>query len=160
MGERPTLTTTSGMPVAENQNSITAGPRGPVLMQDFHLLEKPIKAAALAGDPLSFEVQRNEVYPADGEEARRIANERMSLQSSLETLIAEMTPTALEIRTIPTADGQVLDGYTELQHGMARWNKLAPGAKLCYRDGRVEEIVSLRPRAENDTLADADSIIT
>ena len=40
MAKRPTLTTISGMPVADNQNSITAGPRGPVLMQDFHLLEK------------------------------------------------------------------------------------------------------------------------
>src|SRR5258705_3343625 len=28
------------MPVADNQNSITAGPRGPVLMQDFLLFEK------------------------------------------------------------------------------------------------------------------------
>ncbi len=35
-----TLTTASGYPVSDNQNSITAGPRGPVLMQDFHLLEK------------------------------------------------------------------------------------------------------------------------
>ena len=34
------LTTSSGAPVADNQNSITAGPLGPVLMQDFHLLEK------------------------------------------------------------------------------------------------------------------------
>lgn len=40
MAKRPTLTSTSGMPLADNQNSITAGPRGPVLMQDFHLLEK------------------------------------------------------------------------------------------------------------------------
>src|SRR5262249_6124455 len=40
MAQRPTLTTASGMPVADNQNSITAGPPGPVLMQDFHLLEK------------------------------------------------------------------------------------------------------------------------
>ena len=40
MAKRPTLTTGSGMPVADNQNSITAGRRGPVLMQDFHLLEK------------------------------------------------------------------------------------------------------------------------
>jgi hypothetical protein len=29
MAKRPTLTTDSGMPVADNQNSITAGPRGP-----------------------------------------------------------------------------------------------------------------------------------
>jgi catalase len=36
----PTLTTASGAPVADNQNSQTAGPRGPVLLQDFWLLEK------------------------------------------------------------------------------------------------------------------------
>src|SRR5277367_4860130 len=40
MSKRPTLTTSSGIPVSDNQNSITAGPHGPVLMQDFHLLEK------------------------------------------------------------------------------------------------------------------------
>jgi catalase len=34
------LTTTGGAPVADNQNSITAGPRGPVLLQDYHLIEK------------------------------------------------------------------------------------------------------------------------
>src|ERR1700726_160201 len=40
MAKRPTLTTAGGNPVGDNQNSITAGARGPVLMQDFHLLEK------------------------------------------------------------------------------------------------------------------------
>jgi catalase len=35
-----TLTTESGAPVADNQNSQTAGPGGPVLIQDQHLLEK------------------------------------------------------------------------------------------------------------------------
>ncbi|WNO59411.1 catalase [Rheinheimera sp. MMS21-TC3] len=34
------LTTTNGCPVADNQNSMTAGPRGPLLMQDFWFLEK------------------------------------------------------------------------------------------------------------------------
>src|SRR5271169_4152127 len=34
------MTTSAGNPVADNQNSITAGPRGPVLMQDYQLLEK------------------------------------------------------------------------------------------------------------------------
>src|SRR6202451_2361710 len=38
--ESPVLTTTAGAPVADNQNSITAGPRGPLLMQDYQLLEK------------------------------------------------------------------------------------------------------------------------
>ena len=37
---RPTLTTTAGNPIADNQNSLTAGERGPVLMQDYQLLEK------------------------------------------------------------------------------------------------------------------------
>ena len=41
MAAKPqTLTTTGGNPVADNQNSITAGPRGPLLMQDYQLLEK------------------------------------------------------------------------------------------------------------------------
>lgn len=40
MEKKPVLTTASGIPVADNQNSITAGARGPVLLQDFHLIEK------------------------------------------------------------------------------------------------------------------------
>jgi catalase len=40
MPKRPTLTTTAGNPIADNQNSVTAGPRGPLLMQDYQLLEK------------------------------------------------------------------------------------------------------------------------
>ncbi|KYG63460.1 catalase [Bdellovibrio bacteriovorus] len=35
-----TLTTSAGIPVSENQHSVTAGERGPVLIQDFHLIEK------------------------------------------------------------------------------------------------------------------------
>ena len=38
--QAPRLTTASGIPVADNQNSISAGPRGPLLLQDFHLIEK------------------------------------------------------------------------------------------------------------------------
>ncbi|MCZ7525843.1 MAG: catalase [Acidimicrobiia bacterium] len=40
MPDRPMLTTESGAPVADNQNSQTAGPSGPVLLQDQHLIEK------------------------------------------------------------------------------------------------------------------------
>ncbi len=40
MQDNDDLTTAAGIPVADNQNSLTAGPRGPVLMQDFHLIEK------------------------------------------------------------------------------------------------------------------------
>jgi catalase len=35
-----TLTTAAGRPIADNQNSETAGPRGPVTLQDFWLIEK------------------------------------------------------------------------------------------------------------------------
>jgi catalase len=38
--EKNTLTTAFGIPVGDDQNSFTAGKRGPVLMQDAHLLEK------------------------------------------------------------------------------------------------------------------------
>ena len=38
--KRPTLTTTAGNPVGDAQNSLTAGPRGPVLLQDYQLIEK------------------------------------------------------------------------------------------------------------------------
>jgi catalase len=34
------LTTASGIPYAENENSMTVGPRGPILLQDFILHEK------------------------------------------------------------------------------------------------------------------------
>ncbi|ALG72459.1 catalase [Azospirillum thiophilum] len=34
------LTTSFGQPVPDNQNSLSAGPRGPLLLQDFHLIEK------------------------------------------------------------------------------------------------------------------------
>ncbi len=34
------LTTSAGAPIADNQNSLTAGARGPLLMQDYQLLEK------------------------------------------------------------------------------------------------------------------------
>src|SRR5207244_9965018 len=40
MADKPTLTTSAGAPIADNQNSMTAGPRGPVLLQDYQLLEK------------------------------------------------------------------------------------------------------------------------
>jgi catalase len=40
MSQSNTLTTASGIPVADNQNSRSAGPRGPLLLDDFHLVEK------------------------------------------------------------------------------------------------------------------------
>ena len=38
--DKKRLTTTAGNPVGDNQNSLSAGPRGPLLLQDVHLVEK------------------------------------------------------------------------------------------------------------------------
>ena len=38
--KRERLTTSAGAPVADNQNALTAGPRGPLLVQDYQLIEK------------------------------------------------------------------------------------------------------------------------
>ncbi|HEX4767267.1 MAG TPA: catalase [Lichenihabitans sp.] len=40
MNDKPTLTTTAGAPWPDNQNSASAGPRGPLLLQDYQLIEK------------------------------------------------------------------------------------------------------------------------
>ncbi len=40
MSSNKKLTTASGSPIADNQNSLTAGPRGPLLVQDWQLFEK------------------------------------------------------------------------------------------------------------------------
>ena len=40
MTKRPTLTTSAGAPLGDNQNTITAGPHGPVLLEDYQLIEK------------------------------------------------------------------------------------------------------------------------
>src|SRR5882757_7017195 len=40
VAEKPILTTESGAPVADNQDSQTAGPAGPVVLQDQYLIEK------------------------------------------------------------------------------------------------------------------------
>lgn len=40
MSDKPILTTSAGAPISDNQNSLSAGPRGPLLMQDYQLIEK------------------------------------------------------------------------------------------------------------------------
>jgi len=40
MDERKRMTTAAGIPIADDENTLTAGERGPVLIQDFHMLEK------------------------------------------------------------------------------------------------------------------------
>jgi catalase len=37
---KKTLIINQGVPVADNQNTLTAGQRGPALLQDIHLIEK------------------------------------------------------------------------------------------------------------------------
>src|SRR5438445_13190418 len=40
MSNAKTMTTAAGAPIPENQHSQSAGPRGPLLLQDMHLIEK------------------------------------------------------------------------------------------------------------------------
>lgn len=40
MANRDQLTTSSGAPIGDNQNSLSVGPRGPLLLEDFHLIER------------------------------------------------------------------------------------------------------------------------
>ena len=40
MTELRTMTTSAGNPIGDNQNSLSAGERGPLLMQDYQLIEK------------------------------------------------------------------------------------------------------------------------
>ncbi len=41
MADKPkTLTSAAGIPVGDNQNALTAGERGPLLIQDWQLFEK------------------------------------------------------------------------------------------------------------------------
>jgi catalase len=40
MTDKPVLTTTAGAPIVDNQNSLSAGARGPLLLQDYQLIEK------------------------------------------------------------------------------------------------------------------------
>ena len=40
MDDKKNLTTAAGVPVVDNQNAMTAGPRGPMLLQDIWFLEK------------------------------------------------------------------------------------------------------------------------
>ena len=52
MADEPkTQTTEAGIPVGDNQNSLSAGPRGPLLTQDWQLFEKhaPFQPPAHSG---------------------------------------------------------------------------------------------------------------
>lgn len=38
--QKNTITNSNGAPLDDNQNSMTAGPQGPIVLSDFHLLDK------------------------------------------------------------------------------------------------------------------------
>lgn len=40
MTSQKTMTTSAGAPISDNQNSLSAGPRGPLMLQDYQLIEK------------------------------------------------------------------------------------------------------------------------
>ncbi|WP_260447512.1 catalase, partial [Nostoc sp. UCD120] len=42
MTENNDLTTSFGIPISDNQNSVTDGSNGSILLQDFYLIEKKV----------------------------------------------------------------------------------------------------------------------
>lgn len=38
--QKNTITNSNGAPIDDNQNSMTAGPQGPIVLSDFHLIDK------------------------------------------------------------------------------------------------------------------------
>ena len=54
MADRPRLTTSAGAPVADNQNAKTVGRHGPVLLEDYQLIEKLAHRTASASPSASF----------------------------------------------------------------------------------------------------------
>jgi len=59
-GDEPVtpMTTAFGAPVVDNQNSKTAGPRGPLLMEDVWLLLGDVQGSARQPYEVSIEVKR------------------------------------------------------------------------------------------------------
>ena len=51
MSDKKKLTLTNGAPVGENQNVLTAGPRGPMLLQDLWFLEKLAHTSIVRSSP-------------------------------------------------------------------------------------------------------------
>ncbi len=73
MGERVTLRTTAGAAIADNQNAIIAGPHGPVLLQDYQLLEKLAHECDLRGFALKFYTEEGNSIVFDGDAPLDIA---------------------------------------------------------------------------------------
>jgi len=55
------LTTAAGIPVSDNQNSLTAGQRGPTLMQDHVLLDK-LRISIVSVSPKELFTQKPQVH--------------------------------------------------------------------------------------------------
>jgi hypothetical protein len=54
MSENKRMTTDAGRPVGDNQNSLTVGPRGPVVFEDFYCSRKWRTSIANAFPSASF----------------------------------------------------------------------------------------------------------
>lgn len=64
------LTTNQGAPVTDNQNSLTVGERGPVVLQDVHLVEK--LATSTESESLSASYMRKVRVPMASSRCTRV----------------------------------------------------------------------------------------
>ena len=70
--DKKTLTTSFGMPVDSDQDTMTVGPRGPVLLQDVHLIEKLAHFSTASAYPSGWYTQRGPAQ-ADISRLRRMS---------------------------------------------------------------------------------------
>lgn len=87
----PVMATTAGAPVADKQNTLTAGPRGPVMLQDWQLIEKlahqnreriPERVVHAKGWG-AFKTQQGHKFLTNAESATVIGKSRESYQEDL-----------------------------------------------------------------------------
>lgn len=87
MSDKPPFTTSPGIPVGDNQGALTAGPRGPLLVQDWQPFEKH---AHLNRERIPERAVHAKGSGAYGTYVRNLAEERETLEARLRWLECEI----------------------------------------------------------------------
>jgi len=94
------MTTTAGNPIGDNQNSLSAGSRGPLLMQDYQLIEK---LAHQNRERIPERVVHAKGYGAFG--TLKITNDISKYTKAQALQIGEETPLLIRISTVAGEKG-------------------------------------------------------
>jgi hypothetical protein len=122
-GASPVMTTQQGIPVSDDKNSLTVGPRGPGLLEDFHLREKlfhfdheriPSPALSiLKNGPESFAGRKVGALVTDGVDSKLL----QALQKALKKEGALLKLVAPEIGGVEASDGSWHEAAEKLEGG-------------------------------------------